>query len=121
MVDSDSSSRSSSDSLDGSGEYAFGIWTPSLDESKEIHVSMLESGEKEYSEPQVAATYGDNPAVFVFYAVKTKAVGTTPESVHLFAHEVDLETGELSDRIDLRTEEDNLIDYEQGVRIFAAC
>lgn len=113
-VDSDSSSRSSSDSLDGSGEYAFGIWTPSLDESKEIHVSMLESGEKEYSEPQVAATYGDNPAVFVLYVVKTKAVGTTPESVHLFAHEVDLETGELSDRIDLRTEEDNLIDYEQG-------
>lgn len=113
-VDSDSSSRSSSDSLDGSGEYAFGVWTPALDESKEIHVSMLESGEKEYSEPQVAATYGDNPAVFVFYAVKTKAVGTTPESVHLFAHEVDLDTGELSDRIDLRTEEDNLIDYEQG-------
>ena len=113
-VDSDSSSRSSSDSLDGSGEYAFGIWTPSLDESKELHVSMLESGEKEYSEPQVAATYGDNPAVFVLYVVKTKAVGTTPESVHLFAHEVDLETGELSDRIDLRTEEDNLIDYEQG-------
>lgn len=113
-VDSDSSSRSSSDSLDGSGEYTFGIWTPSLDESKEIHVSMLESGEKEYSEPQVAATYGDNPAVFVLYVVKTKAVGTTPESVHLFAHEVDLETGELSDRIDLRTEEDNLIDYEQG-------
>lgn len=113
-VDSDSSSKSSSDSLDGSGEYAFGVWTPALDESKEIHVSMLESGEKEYSEPQVAATYGDNPAVFVFYAVKTKAVGTTPESVHLFAHEVDLDTGELSDRIDLRTEEDNLIDYEQG-------
>ena len=50
----------------------------------------------------------------MFYAVKTKAVGTTPESVHLFAHEVDLDTGELSDRIDLRTEEDNLIDYEQG-------
>lgn len=113
-VDSDSSSKSSSDSLDGSGEYAFGVWTPALDESKEIHVSMLESGEKEYSEPQVAATYGGNPAVFVFYAVKTKAVDTTPESVHLFAHEVDLETGELSDRIDLRTEEDNLIDYEQG-------
>ncbi|PJM78689.1 zinc ribbon domain-containing protein [Bifidobacterium scaligerum] len=112
-ADSDSS-YSSGDSLDGSGEYSFGLWTPALDASKEIHVSMLESGEKEYSEPQVGATYGNNPAVFVFYAVKTKAVGTTPESVHLYAQEVNVETGELSDRIDLKTEEDNLIDYEQG-------
>ena len=62
-----------------------------------------------YSDPVVAATYGPNPAVFVIYAVKTKAVGTTPETVHLFAHQVDLKSGELSDRIDLRTEEDNLI------------
>lgn len=108
---SESSSTSSSDG--GDGEYSVGVWTPAFDQSKEIHVSMLESGEKEYSEPKVAATYGDNPAVFVIYAVKTKAVGTTPESVHLYAHEVDMKNGTIGKRIDLRTEADNLINYEQ--------
>ena len=109
---SDSDYGSSSQSADD-GQYAFGVWTPAMDESKVIYFSALKSGEKMYSDPVVAATYGPNPAVFVIYAVKTKAVGTTPETVHLFAHQVDLKSGELSDRIDLRTEEDNLINLQQ--------
>lgn len=111
---SDSSSSYGSDTMEG--EYAFGVWTPALDQSTEIRISMLETGEKEYSKPVVAATYGDEPTVFVLYAVKTKAVGTQPETVHLYAHQVDLETGKFSDRIDLRTQEDNLIDYQQGYK-----
>lgn len=82
---SDSDYGSSSQSADD-GQYAFGVWTPAMDESKVIYSSTLKSGEKMYSDPVVAATYGPNPAVFVIYAVKTKAVGTTPETVHLFAH-----------------------------------
>lgn len=82
---SDSDYGSSSQSADD-GQYAFGVWTPAMDESKVIYFSALKSGEKMYSDPVVAATYGPNPAVFVIYAVKTKAVGTTPETVHLFAH-----------------------------------
>lgn len=109
---SDSDYGSSSQSADD-GQYAFGVWTPAMDESKVIYFSALKSGEKMYSDPVVAATYGPNPSVFVIYAVKTKAVGTTPETVHLFAHQVDLKSGELSDRIDLRTEEDNLINLQQ--------
>lgn len=109
---SDSDYGSSNQSADD-GQYAFGVWTPAMDESKVIYFSALKSGEKMYSDPVVAATYGPNPAVFVIYAVKTKAVGTTPETVHLFAHQVDLKSGELSDRIDLRTEEDNLINLQQ--------
>lgn len=109
---SDSDYGSSSQSADD-GQYAFGVWTPAMDESKVIYFSALKSGEKMYSDPVAAATYGPNPAVFVIYAVKTKAVGTTPETVHLFAHQVDLKSGELSDRIDLRTEEDNLINLQQ--------
>lgn len=96
------------------GEYSFGLWTPALERSKVIHVSMLESGEKVETKPTVAATYGDDPAVFVIYAVKTKAVGTTPETVHLYAHEVDVDKGRLGKRIDLRTEEDNFIDRDQN-------
>lgn len=98
------------------GEYSFGLWTPALEKSKVIHVSMLKSGEKEEAAPTVAATYGDDPAVFVIYAVKTKAVGTTPETVHLYAHEVNVEKGTLGKRIDLKTEEDNLIDRDQDYR-----
>lgn len=98
------------------GEYSFGLWTPALEKSKVIHVSMLKSGEKEETAPTVAATYGDDPAVFVIYAVKTKAVGTTPETVHLYAHEVNVEKGTLGKRIDLKTEEDNLIDRDQDYR-----
>ncbi|KAB7789787.1 zinc ribbon domain-containing protein, partial [Bifidobacterium leontopitheci] len=114
--DDDSSSSSSSDDDSDSGKYAFGVWTPELDASTEIDVNMLESGEKVYSEPVVAATYGDEPAVFVIYAVKTKAVGTTPETVHLFAHEVNVKNGKISKRIDLRTEEDNLINQQQDYK-----
>lgn len=98
------------------GEYSFGLWAPALERSKVIHVSMLESGEKVETKPTVAATYGDDPAVFVIYAVKTKAVGTTPETVHLYAHEVNVDKGTLGKRIDLKTEEDNLIDRDQDYR-----
>lgn len=38
---------------------------PAMDESKVIYFSALKSGEKMYSDPVVAATYGPNPAVFV--------------------------------------------------------
>ncbi|WP_274608278.1 zinc ribbon domain-containing protein [Bifidobacterium saguinibicoloris] len=112
-TDTSDSSTYSSASDPEDGEYSVGVWTPAMDQSKEIHISMLESGEKEYSEPKIAATYGDNPAVFVMYAVKTKAVGTTPESVHLYAHQVDLDAGTLGKRIDLRTEEDNHLDKQE--------
>ena len=61
---SDSDYGSSSQSADD-GQYAFGVWTPAMDESKVIYFSALKSGEKMYSDPVVAATYGPNPAVFV--------------------------------------------------------
>lgn len=111
---SSSSGSGSGDGSAGEGEYSFGLWTPALPYSKVIHISMLKSGEKVESAPIVAATYGDNPAVFVVYAVKTKAVGTTPETVHLYAHEVNVDDGVLGKRIDLKTEQDNVIDLQQN-------
>ncbi|PLS29819.1 zinc ribbon domain-containing protein [Bifidobacterium parmae] len=109
----DGETASNGSQAGGEGEYSFGLWTPALNASEVVHVSMLESGEKAETTPIVAATYGDDPAVFVIYAVKTKAVGTTPETVHLYAHEVNVNTGELGKRIDLKTEEDNLADRDQ--------
>lgn len=66
------------------------------------------------SNPDVIATYGDDPAVFILYNVKTKAKGTTPETVHLYAQQVDLDKKKLGERIDLMTESDSVINYEDG-------
>ena len=67
----------------------------------------------------VTATYGDKPTVFAVYTILTKAVGTSPETVHLYAQELDLPSCKAKPRIDLQTESDNVVndrqDYEYKI------
>lgn len=100
------------------GILTFGLWTPAMTQSKQFTVTLAQSGEKLESKGddfiQIAATYGDKPDVFLVYEIKTKAVGTTPESVHAYASQLDVETGKLGERIDLSVTPDDAGNIEQG-------
>lgn len=101
----------------GTDSYSVNVWIPGSETPKPIEFSLLEEGEKMFGDgPEIAATYGDEPAVFVIYDVKTKASGTDPETVHLYAQQIDVEDGTLGERIDLKTESDNVINYEDGYK-----
>lgn len=104
-------------SCGGSDEYAVNVWVPGEDSIRTVDFSLLQDDdEKTFDDPELVATYGDDPAVFILYNVKTKAKGTTPESVHMYVQQVDLDKRTLGERIDLMTESDNVVnakdDYE---------
>lgn len=96
-------------------QYFFKIWTPKLkDKTVDCTFSPVQSGEKMTDQDiSVAATYGDDPAVFVVYTVLTKAVGTSPETVHLYAQELQMPSCKAKPRIDLQTEADNVVNDRQ--------
>ncbi len=101
-------------------QYSFKVWTPKLkDKTVDCTFSPVQSGEKMPEEKftdtnlSVTATYGDDPTVFVVYTVLNKAVGTSPETVHLYAQQIDLPSCEAKPRIDLQTEPDNVVNDRQ--------
>lgn len=102
-------------------EFYFQVWAPQLkDQVADCVFSPAQNGEKMTDEKiSVTATYGDKPTIFAVYTVITKAVGTSPETVHLYAQELDLPSCKAKDRIDLQTESDNVVndrqDYEYEV------
>lgn len=96
-------------------QYSFKVWTPKLkDKTVDCTFSPVQNGEKITSQDiSVTATYGDDPTVFVVYTVLNKAVGTSPETVHLYAQQIDLPSCEAKSRIDLQTEPDNVVNDRQ--------
>ena len=102
-------------------DYYFQVWVPQLKEKvADCVFSPTKSGEKMAGGGlTVTATYGDKPTVFAVYTILTKAVGTSPETVHLYAQELDLPSCKAKPRIDLQTEPDNVVndrqDYEYEV------
>ncbi|RSX52620.1 zinc ribbon domain-containing protein [Bifidobacterium callimiconis] len=106
-----------SDSNLANGILTFGLWTPAMTQSKQFTVTLAESGEQLESMGsdfiQIAATYGDKPDVYLIYEIRTKAVGTTPESVHAYVSQLNVETGKLGKRIDLNTASGNESNGEQ--------
>lgn len=101
-------------------QYSFKVWTPKLkDKTVDCTISPVQNGEKMPEEKftdtnfSVTATYGDDPTVFVVYTVLNKAVGTSPETVHLYAQQIDLPSCEAKPRIDLQTEPDNVVNDRQ--------
>lgn len=102
-------------------EFYFQVWAPQLkDQVADCVFSPAQNGEKMTDEKiSVTATYGDKPTIFAVYTVIIKAVGTSPETVHLYAQELDLPSCKAKDRIDLQTESDNVVndrqDYEYEV------
>ncbi len=100
--------------------YSFKVWTPKLkDKTVDCTFFPVQNGEKMPEEKftdtnlSVTATYGDDPTVFVVYTVLNKAVGTSPETVHLYAQQIDLPSCEAKSRIDLQTEPDNVVNDRQ--------
>lgn len=102
-------------------EFYFQVWAPQLkDQVADCVFSPAQNGEKMTDEEiSVTATYGDKPTIFVVYTILTKAVGTSPETVHLYAQELELPSCKAKDRVDLQTEADNVVndrqDYEYEV------
>lgn len=102
-------------------DYYFQVWVPQLkDKVADCVFSPTKSGEKMAGGGlTVTATYGDKPTVFAVYTILTKAVGTSPETVHLYAQELDLPSCKAKPRIDLQTEADNVVndrqDYEYKI------
>lgn len=102
-------------------DYYFQVWVPQLkDQVADCVFSPTQSGEKmAQGGISVTATYGDKPTVFAVYTILTKAVGTSPETVHLYAQELDLPSCTAKPRIDLQTEPDNVVndrqDYEYKI------
>lgn len=102
-------------------DYYFQVWVPQLkDQVADCVFSPTQSGEKmAQGGISVTATYGDKPTVFAVYTILTKAVGTSPETVHLYAQELDLPSCKAKPRIDLQTEPDNVVndrqDYEYKI------
>lgn len=98
-----------------SPQYSFKVWTPKLkDKTVECTFSPVQNGEKMTDQDiSVAATYGEDPAVFVVYTVLTKAMGTSPETVHLYAQELQLPSCKAKPRIYLQTEADNVVNDRQ--------
>lgn len=106
--------------IDSQGEnanpnYYFQVWAPQLkDQVANCVLSPAQNGEKmAANEISVTATYGDKPTVFVVYTILTKAVGTSPETVHLYAQELELPSCTAKPRIDLQTEADNVVNDRQ--------
>ena len=99
-------------------DYYFQVWVPQLkDEVADCVFSPTKSGEKMAEGGlTVTATYGDKPTVFAVYTILTKAVGTSPETVHLYAQELDLPSCKAKPRIDLQTEPDNVVNDRQDYR-----
>ncbi len=96
-------------------DFSFQVWTPKLkDKTVDCTFSPVQNGEKMTDQDiSVAATYGEDPAVFVVYTVLTKAMGTSPETVHLYAQELQLPSCKAKPRIDLQTEADNVVNDRQ--------
>lgn len=99
-------------------DYYFQVWVPQLkDQVADCVFSPTQSGEKMAEGGiSVTATYGDKPTVFAVYTILTKAVGTSPETVHLYAQELDLPSCKAKPRIDLQTEPDNVVNDRQDYR-----
>lgn len=87
--------------------YGYGIWTPQLDMPVACTLSPVQEDEKMTDTTQtgqrIAATYGDDPAVFLIYRVTVKAKGTTPQTDHLYAQPVTVASSgcTLGNRIEL--------------------
>ena len=99
-------------------DYYFQVWVPQLkDQVADCVFSPTQSGEKmAQGGISVTATYGDKPTVFAVYTILTKAVGTSPETVHLYAQELDLPSCTAKPRIDLQTEPDNVVNDRQDYK-----
>ena len=99
-------------------DYYFQVWVPHLkDQVADCVFSPTQSGEKmAQGGISVTATYGDKPTVFAVYTILTKAVGTSPETVHLYAQELDLPSCTAKPRIDLQTEPDNVVNDRQDYK-----
>lgn len=99
----------------------FAVWTPQLkDQVAECAFSPVKNGEKMAQEYiSIEATYGDKPAVFAIYTVFEKAKGNAPETLHLYAQELELPSCKAKPRINLQTEadegKDNLEAYEYRI------
>lgn len=99
-------------------DYYFQVWVPQLkDQVADCVFSPTQSGEKMAEGGlTVTATYGDKPTVFAVYTILTKAVGTSPETVHLYAQELELPSCKAKPRIDLQTEPDNVVNDRHDYR-----
>lgn len=101
-----------------SREFYFQVWAPQLkDQVADCAFLPTKNGEKMTdTDVSVTATYGDKPKVFVVYTILTKAVGTSPETVHLYAQELELPSCKAKPRIDLQTEADNVVNDRQDYK-----
>ena len=99
-------------------DYYFQVWVPQLkDQVADCVFSPTQSGEKMAEGGiSVTATYGDKPTVFAVYTILTKAVGTSPETVNIYAQEQDLPSCTAKPRIDLQTELDTVVTDSQDYR-----
>lgn len=99
-------------------DFYFQVWTPQLkDQVADCAFLPTKNGEKMTdTDVSVTATYGDKPTVFVVYTILTKAVGTSPETVHLYAQELELPSCKAKGRVDLQTEADNVVNDRQDYK-----
>lgn len=99
-------------------DFYFQVWTPQLkDQVADCVFLPTKNGEKMTdTDVSVTATYGYKPTVFVVYTILTKAVGTSPETVHLYAQELELPSCKAKGRVDLQTEADNVVNDRQDYK-----
>lgn len=85
---------------DKAGQVSFAVWNPISGRRFEFMGSVAQPDEEFINDPFVTSTYGADRVAWLVYGVRQAADGLDPESNHVYAQQLDFDSGELGDRVE---------------------